>query len=319
MKLIAISFTVMLCMSRAASGQDQHLTLASHYALGPEDLITVRVLGLHEFAPESLGAIRVDPQGDIKLPLTGRMNVAGLTVEDVEEGIGKRLNHLMVDPEVTVTVTEFGSRPVSVLGAVKSPGVRQIAGTRTLFEVLSLAGGLAADAGNTIRITRRIESGPLPLPGAARDANGPFFVGTLSVHSVMEAKDPAVNIEIRPNDVITVPQADFIYVVGAVKRSGGFALNQKEQLSTLQALSLAEGLDHGASAKSARILRQGAGMTARTEIPVNLGKMLEGGVEDIALRPNDILFVPVSKAKSVAMRSLEAAIQMGTGIVIWRR
>ena len=287
------------------------------YVLGQEDLLTVRVLDIEEFNAQNLGAIRVDPQGEIRLPLVGRMTVAGLHVEQVESKVRTGLLSVMNDPEVTVTVTEFGSRHVSVLGAIKNPGVHQISGRKTLFEVLSLAGGLGADAGNAIRVTRRVEAGPLPLAGVSLDATGRFFVASLNVRAVMEAKDPSVNIEVMPNDVISVPKAELVYVIGAVRKSGGFVLNEKEQMSALQALSLAEGLDNVAGAKAARILRQGAGQTARTEIPIDLRQVLEGGAPDIPLLANDILFVPTNKVKSITMRSLEVAIQMATGLVIF--
>lgn len=288
------------------------------YVLGSEDSITVRVMDIDEYSPQNLGVIKIDPEGDISIPVAGRMHVAGLSVEQLEANVAKALTSIMNDPKVTVTVTEFGSRPVSVLGAVRSPGVHQISGRKTLFEVLSLAGGLSADAGNTIKITRRVDAGPLPLANFRRDLSGEFFVGSLDVKSVMEARDPGVNIYVLPNDVITVPKAEMVYVVGAVKRSGGFVLNEKEQMSALQALSLAEGLDNVASAKGARILRQDDAGNARAEIPINLSSILQGSAKDVQLHANDILFVPDSKAKSTTMRALEAAIQMGTGVVIYR-
>jgi len=139
------------------------------------------------------------------------------------------------------------------------------------------------------------------------------------VRDVMEAKNPEVNIDVRQNDVITVPKADLIYVVGAVHRAGGFPLNEKEHISVLQAVSLAEGLDRTASAKSARILRESSPDKERTEIPVNVQQILDGHAKDVSLQTNDILFVPNSAAKSAGLRAIEAAIQAGTGIAIWGR
>lgn len=288
------------------------------YVLGPEDSIAVRVLDLDEFDPKALGTIRVDLQGNIRLPLVGRIHAAGLTIEQLEKQIAGGLSTFMKDPEVTVSIAEFRSHPVSVLGSVRNPGVHQITGHKTLFEVLSLAGGLNPEAGNKIKITRSVTAGALPLPGSAKDAAGEFFVGELNVREVMDAKNPAVNIDVLPNDVITVPKADMVYVIGAVRRSGGFTLSEKEQISVLQALSLAEGLDRVAAAKSARILRQPEPGAERIEIPVNLSQILEGRASDVALRANDILFIPNSMAKSTSMRVLEAAIQAGTGFAIYR-
>jgi polysaccharide export outer membrane protein len=292
---------------------------AAGYVLGPEDSISVRVLDLEEFDAKALGLIRIDRLGNIRLPLAGRIQAAGLTVEKLEKEIASRLSGIMNDPEVTVAVADFRSHPVSVLGAVKNPGVHQITGRKTLFEVLSLAGGLSPEAGYKIKITRSASAGSLPLPGAVTDAAGQFSVGELNVRDVMDAKNPTENIDVIPNDVITVPKADLIYVTGSVRRSGGFPLGEKEQISVLQALSLAEGLDRLAAPKSARILRQPSPGAERTEIPVNLNRILEGRANDVALRANDILFIPNNVAKSASLRALEAAIQTGTGVVIWRR
>ena len=289
------------------------------YVLGPQDSINVRVTDLDEFDPKTLGAIRIDSLGNIGLPLVGRVHAAGRTVEQLEQEIAGRLSKLMKDPEVDVSIAEFRNHPVSVLGAVKNPGVYQVTGRKTLFEVLSLAGGLNPDASNRIKITRLVSEGPLPLPNAAADPKGEFYIAELNVRDVMEAKTPAVNIDVRQNDVITVPKADLIYVVGAVHRAGGFPLNEKEHISVLQAVSLAEGLDRVASAKTARILRESAPGKERTEIAVNVQQILEGRAKDVPLQANDILFIPNSAAKSVGLRALEVAVQAGTGIAIWGR
>ncbi|MBI1896283.1 MAG: polysaccharide biosynthesis/export family protein [Acidobacteria bacterium] len=289
---------------------------ASEYRLGPEDRLFIHILDLDEIDPAR--PVSVDAHGSINLPVAGRVQAAGLTADELESELRRRLSGILQEPEVTVTVSEFRSHPVSILGAVKNPGVHQVHGRKTLFEILSLAGGLNADAGNAIKITRRKTAGPMPLP-SVDDPTGEFRVAEVSVRSVMEAKNPQENIEVLPHDVISVPKADLVYVIGAVRRSGGFTLSEKENISVLQALSLAEGLDRVASPKSARILRPVAGSEARREIPVDLKQILAGRSQDLPLRANDILFVPVSGAKSAALRGLEAAIQLGTGIAIYRR
>jgi polysaccharide biosynthesis/export protein len=285
------------------------------YVLGPEDQVTVRVIDLEEIEDKP---VRVDLRGNINLPIVGRVRAMGLTVEQLEIAIAEKLTSVLQDPQVTVTVAEFRSHPVSVLGAVRNPGVHQITGVKTLFELLSLAGGLSPEAGNSIKITRRKTAGPLPLPLATDDATGEFRVAEVSIKSVMEAKNPQENIQILANDVISVPKAELIYVIGAVRKSGGFMLSEKEKISALQALSLAEGLDRSASAKNARILRAVEGSEQRQEIAVNLAKVIEGQSQDIPMRANDILFIPVNQAKNATLRAVEAAIQMGTGVVIWR-
>lgn len=225
----------------------------------------------------------------------------------------------IVEPEVSIFIVEFRSQPVSVIGSVRNPGVHQLQGRKTLVEVLSDAGGLAPDAGHSIKITRRIEWGPIPLPGAAPDSSGQFSVAEASLRGIMEAKSPEQNILVRPHDVISVPRAEMVYVIGQVQRSGGFILNERESLSVLKALSLAGGLDRTASPKNARILRASSGASNRLEIPVDLKTILSGQTRDVPMQPEDILFIPSSLPKKAVIRAAEAAVQIGTGLVIWRR
>ena len=220
---------------------------------------------------------------------------------------------------VTVTVANYGSQPVSVLGAVQTPGTRQIRGRKTLVELLAEVGGIRPDAGNSVRVTRRKDSGPLPLANARPDASGGFSVGDVGLKSLLEARDPSENIEIRPNDVVSVPRAELIYVVGAVRRSGGFPLNERESITVFQALALAEGMERTAAPRAARILRSTSGAESRTEIDVDISKVLSGQLRDTPLLPNDILFIPNSAVKGAALRSVEAVIQLATGLAIWRR
>lgn len=292
---------------------------ASGYVLGPEDGIAVRVADLDEFDQKSLGVVRIDHQGNIHLPLAGRIQASGLTVEQLEKVIAGRLSGIVKNPEVSVSVAEFRSHPVSVLGAVRSPGVYQVTGRKTLFEVLSLAGGLNPDASNRIKVTRLASSGKLPLANAAPDQTGEYYIGELNVRNVMDAKSANENIDVLPEDVITVPKADLVYVVGAVRRSGGFPLNEKERISVLQAVSLAEGLETVAGANNARILRESSPGSERIEIPVKVKEILDGRAKDVSLQANDILFIPNSLAKSATRRTLDAILQMGTGMAVYGR
>jgi len=208
---------------------EQSPTSERAYILGPEDAISVHVVDLPELDSKSVGVIHVDRQGNIHLPLAGRVRVSGLTVEQLEKEVASRLKAVMNDPEVSVSVVEFRSHPVSVLGAVRSPGVYQVTGRKTLFEVLSLVGGLNQDAGNTVKVTRQVSAGRLPLRTAVSDPTGEFNIGQLNLRNVMDAKSPEENIDVLANDVITVPKADLVYVVGAVHRAGGFPLAEKSR------------------------------------------------------------------------------------------
>jgi len=289
----------------------------SSYVLGAGDQITVRVLEADEIASEP---IHIATDGHIDLPMVGTLEAAGLTVEQLEARLTEALTKYILEPDVAVSIVEFGSQPVSVIGAVNQPGVHQLRGEKTLVEILSLAGGLRDDAGHSVKITRRIEWGDIPLPTAQADPSGRFSVADVSLERVIDAKDPLENVLIYPHDVISVPRAQMVYVVGAVERSGGFVLRERESLSVLEALALAGGLGRAAAPHKAKILRpvetDGAG---RDEIAINLRKIMAGESEDVLLRRDDLLFVPRSGGKVAAARAADAAIQIGTGLLIWRR
>jgi polysaccharide export outer membrane protein len=285
------------------------------YRLGVNDSIQVRCVNVDEFGDTP---VRIDTDGQISLPLTGRVQAAGLTVRQLEEALTKRLTTYVLDPQVVVRLVEARSQPVSVIGAVNNPGVHQLEGTKTLLELLSLAGGLQQDAGHSVKLTRRSEWGPIPLPAASEDETKAFSVAEIDLKQLIEAKAPAENIVIRPYDVISVPRAELVYVVGDVRRPGGFTLAQRESLSVLHALSLAEGLQPTATASKSRILRQN-GAANRTEIPVNLAKLLSGKAQDVPMLPGDILFVPNNKARSVGLKTVDAAISITSGILIYGR
>jgi polysaccharide export outer membrane protein len=287
----------------------------SSYVLGPDDQIAIRALDVEEISEKP---IRIDLRGNLNLPLVGRLRAAGLTAEQLEADLVARLKTYVREPQVTVIITEFRSQPVSVLGAVTNPGVHQIQGRKSLFEILSMAGGLRQDAGNTIKITRRKEWGPIPLPNAKDDPSGQFSVAEVSIRSVMEAKNPQENILVRPYDVISVPKAELVYVIGEVARSGGFTLNEQGAISALQALSLAGGLARTAAPQRAKILRMNHGAAQRTEVALNLKQILAGKAGDVLLQPDDILFVPNNTAKNVAIRTIEAVISVGSGLAIYR-
>ena len=286
------------------------------YVLGPDDQIIVRVLNLEDEIGKE--PYRIDSQGYVDIPLIGRVQAGGLTVHQLETELSHRLSKELREPTVAISIKEFRSQPVSVLGAVMTPGVVQIHGPKTLFEVLSAAGGLKPEAGNTVHITRHKEEGPIPLPGARPDATGQFFTAEVKVKSVMEAKNPEENIVILPDDVVSVPKGELVYVVGAVNKSGGFVLNEKDTLSILEAVSLAEGLMPGAGPGGTRILRLAPDGTSRTEIPVDVKKILAGKSPDVSLIANDILFVPTSAAKSALLRGLETGVNLGTSLAIYR-
>jgi polysaccharide biosynthesis/export protein len=321
-----IGLTTLVLISGAAGQQrlpkesDQPKPLCdalvrSTYLLGADDQVEISEPELAELANKPT---RIDGDGDIEVPLVGLVHVSGLTVQQVQQELDKALSTYVRHPQVAVSVAEVHSQPVSVLGAVNTPGVHQVQGHKTLLEMLALAGGVRPDAGYSIRVTRQLEWGCIPLPKAELDASGQFSVAEVDLKKIMEAQDPEDNIQIFPHDIITVPKAEMVYVIGEVRRSGGFVLGEHQSVSVLQALSLAEGLNTTADTGHAKILRLKGNGDQREETAVDIKSVLQGKKSDVALQGGDILFIPGSTGKKAGFRTLEAVIQAGTGYAIWR-
>ena len=304
-------------------GLAQEPAPAALYTLGPDDQIVIRVLDLEEFGAGNTAAAadkpyRIDLRGFLNLPLIGRVRAGGRTIEAFESELVEKLRQFVKEPQVTVMVTEYRSQPISILGQVTSPGVHQLQGRKTLLEVISQAGGFKPEAGYTIKIVRKKQYGSIPLASAKGDPSGEFSVAEVSVKGIMNAEHPEENMLIQPFDVITVPKAEMVYVVGTVKKSGGFTLAERENVTVLQALSMAEGFGPQPADRECKILRRN-GTSDRIEIAVNLNAILKGKAPDVPMKSDDILFVPSSTSKKVLARTAESAIALTTGMLIWRR
>jgi polysaccharide export outer membrane protein len=261
--------------------------------LGNGDLLEVSVYNVPELSTKT----RVGSAGDIYLPLIDYIHVAGLTINEAEAAIEKRLDQggFVKNPHVHLFVDEYTSAGVSVLGEVTRPGVYPVLGDQRLFDVISAAGGFTDKAGKDITVTHRGQA-PVALPIS---------------RNIAEHSDS--NIAIAPGDTINVSQADIIYVVGDVLRPSGF-LMQSGHLSVLQAIALAGGANSTAKLSGARIVHKGP--SGLSETPVPLKKLLQAKADDIELQPDDILFVPTSARKLLAGRTAEAALQMATGVAL---
>jgi polysaccharide export outer membrane protein len=300
---------------------------ATDSRIGPDDLLDVSVFE----ASEMNCTVRVSTSGDFSFPMLGPVRAAGLTPEQLESVLEELLRRSYIkDPHVRVFVRELHSHSVSVVGAVKMPGVFQIQGAKPLLEIVSMAQGLSDDAGDTVLITR---SAALAEPeafasgasaggggdgdGQSEPRDGPA-TEKINLKKLLGASDPALNVPVYPGDTVTVTHAGLVYVVGEVHKPGGFVVKNGENVSVLQALALAEGLTRTSSVKQARIIRTEAGTGARAEIPLNLGKVLSGKLPDPILQLDDIVFVPNSLAKGALFRGSEAALVAATGAAIYR-
>ena len=288
----------------------------AEYLLGPQDLLAIRVMDLEEVGNASL---RIDPAGNIDLPLVGPTHVDGLTISQFRALLVEKFRKYVHDPVVTVSVVEFHSQPVTVVGSVNAPGVHQIEGPKRLLEVISIAGGLRGDSGGKVTITRELSSGPLPIPDARNDVGGKFSVGEIELGGLISGSNPSKNIIIRPHDIVSVPPAELIYVLGEVRSPGGFTLHEPHaSISALEALAIANGPAKTARPQSARILRVVGDEKPRAIIPIDLSRIINGKSPDVPLQAKDILFIPNNVPRTAALRGLETAIQLVTGVIMYR-
>jgi polysaccharide export outer membrane protein len=294
----------------------RHEPAMTGYVLGSGDEISIHVEDLDDITDKP---IRINPDGSLDLPLIGRVEASGLTLEELRASLRSRLTRYIINPKVVVNLINNQSRTVSVVGAVNSPGVRSLSEQQHLVDVISMAGGASKDAGYLVMITRQARFGEIPLPDASFDAAGAFSTASVPLDDLLASKNPSNNVLIYPGDVISIPRAEIVYVLGTVKKAGGFPLATKKSMSLLHTLSLAEGFDRDAAPGKARILRPTDGGDGQVrEIPVNLSKILKGEDPDVPLYPNDILYVPNSLTKLTARRAAEAVLQVATGVLIYR-
>ena len=266
--------------------------------VGVGDLLEMKVFGVPDLGDQ----VRIGTDGNVSLPLVGSVHIDGLTLEQAQKAIEAKLKDggFVRDPHVTLTVKEFVTQGISVMGEVVRPGVYPLLGARRLFDALSAAGGTTQKAGKVVSITRREKPGE------------PILIA-LSADPTIASKS---NVDVFPGDTIVVSKAGIVYVVGEVGRPSGFVMENNESLTVLQALALAGGLGRNAALNDAKIIRKTP--EGRKELPLALKKILESrpGNPDIAMQAEDILFVPTSAGKSAARRTMEAIIQISTGVAI---
>ncbi len=263
--------------------------VAAAYVLGPSDVILIRAFEAEEISEKPF---RVDEQGILNLPLVGRIQAAGMTVEKLEALLIERLRPHVRNPQVVVTITQFRTDPVFVVGAFRNPGIYPLQGRRTLMEVLAAAGGLQPNAGRRVKLTRRIEWGAIPLPGAVEDTDRQTSEIEISLSRLMETVNPAEDLLLQPYDTVRVAPRETVYVNGEVLRPGMIELFERDYISATQAVSMSGGLSRDARPERAVVLRPVLDTAKRAEIPLDLRRVYAGLSNDFALQPNDILVVP---------------------------
>jgi polysaccharide export outer membrane protein len=262
-----------------------------NYVLAPNDQITIRAPEAEEIDNRPF---RIDGDGNINLPLVGRVHAAGMSVQELEADLVKRLREYIREPQVFITTTQLHSAPVFFVGLFNKPGVYSLQGNETLIQMLSSVGGVTPNADRHIKITRQAEYGVIPLPNAVVDPEKKTSTVEINLGNLRQSLSPAENILLQPYDQISVGRAEMVYVNGEVLRVGGQELGEREYLPIAQALSQSGGFTRDAKKGKVRILRPIEGTSRRALIEVDVAELFDGKGLDVPLYPGDIVYVPRS-------------------------
>lgn len=279
--------------SQNGSTADRSLLDSLLHAVRPEllfrtdDVISVQVYGIKDYAVQQ----QVAGDGSIVFPLIGKVQVSGLTVEQLETLLAQKLaqSGMMRDPQVTVTAVSRPSAVVTVAGDVAKPGTFPAYGERTLMDYLSEAGGLNnavmgnspvnSPASSTVTLVRPSLTQPVTIP-----------LGPDAAHS------PYGSIPLFPGDQIRVGTVGLVYAVGAFKTQGAYSLKNTSPTTVLQLVALAGGIGYEADRKDAHLIRTEG--DHKYMLDLNVDGILQGKVADVVLHSNDILFVPTNRMKA---------------------
>ena len=264
--------------------------------IGPGDLLHIHVFDAPEFEQHA----RVNDEGFVSLVFLGGTKVDGLVPSAASLRIQEALvaHGLLRHPQVTVTVDEYATAKISIVGEVRAPGAYAIMTPRSIFDVLSLAGGLTEMAAREIRIKHR-ESG--------REQQ--YFV----------SNDPAIALDhsllVRPGDEIFVPRAGIVYAIGDFSRPGAYVMsNNSAKISALELVARAGGIPPSAVPAHARLIRRDkSGSYVESSLP--LSAMEKGREADMQLQPDDIVYVPFSYLRNFAMNAAAIAASVASAAV----
>ena len=290
------------CLTTLAFGVllNPHSLLASESLLiGPGDLLHIEVAD----TPEMDQHPRVTDAGEVPVAAVGNVHVAGLTPAAAGIALQDRLiaAHYMRHPIVLVTIEQFATQSVSVLGEVKAPGAYPIATPRSILSVLALAGGLDPVADRNIVIERHGDS-----------ANRIHYNYSNNPDTAMEDQ-----VLVSPGDTIIVPKAGIVYILGDVNRPGGYAMaNNESKMTMLEALALAGGVSKTAKQSGARLIRKDAS-GAYSDSRLSVGDLQQGKIPDIAMQPGDVVYVPFSFAKNLAIMGAGSIAASATSAAIY--
>ena len=289
----------------ARSGSDQR------YRIGPGDVLDVRVFNKPQFTREG---VKVDQRGRIRMPLVKEeIEAACHTEEELEANITVLLKEFIREPQVTVQIKEYLAEPVAVLGAVRAPSRFQLQRRVSLLEILTFVNGPADNAGRTIQVVHtgsRAEcEQPIQRGQGGSDETLASQIDYYKLSDTLRGEEQS-NPYLRAGDVISIPVADQVFVIGNVIHPTAIALT--EPMTVSRAIAMAGGTAIDTKKNAIQIIRQIAGTTDKKEIVVDLDAINKHQAEDIVLVANDIVDVPASGGKRF-LRSLMGAVVPSVG------
>lgn len=277
--------------------------------IGPDDSVTIFALNVDEISK----VWRVAASGELNLPMVGRIKAAGLSVGALEHEIAERLRKFVVDPQVTVWVSESRSYPVTMNGAVEKPGVLQLPGPTQLYMAILQAGGLK-DAGPTLTLTRESARGAIPHPGVKLTPDGKYGVVELTTADVMSGRGEGAELLVQAWDLVTIPPEKhqrMVYISGEVNRPGAVELVTQDSISISKVVALAGGLTRTASPGRTVIRHINANGVETAFNFINLKKIMAGKAADLQLSEGDIVVVPSNQFLGYLQTASTAAITTG--------
>jgi len=274
------------------------------YRIGPGDVLDIRVYNRPQLSRE---AVRVEGNGMIRMPLVDNdIQAACLTEGELAKEISTRYARYYKNLQVDVFIKEYHSKQVAIIGAVNEQSRFELQRRVRLLELLTYAKGPSTKAGQTINIVHSTAASPCKQT-AETDTSAAFSSYKLS--DVLQG-DPKSNPYLEAGDIVTLPEADQVYVVGNVFMP--LTIPLKEPITLTRAIAMAGGLRQDTKKDKIRVLRQEPGTTIRKEITVDLYAIEKKSSEDLALAPNDIIDVPTSAGKGF-LRSLIQGVAPSVG------
>ena len=258
-------------------------TAGEEYRIGGNDVLSITVYEESDLSRES---IRVTRDGSLNFPLIGKLDVTGMTTAQVEKLIADQLTRqqYLIDPHVSVMVKDYLSKKVLVLGSVENPGTYPLQRAERLLDVISKAGGVDfAEGANRINVVRVHDD----------EAGKRKYVIDINLRSLLDGQDQTANLLLLDGDVINIPKAEKIFLIGQIQKPGDYVLKDRD-LTIVEAIGMAGGFTRIAAQNRVKVIRDEQGR--ETVLEVDVEEITDTGRKelDVVLKPNDIIVVPES-------------------------